>query len=117
MNYKDWTVQKRLLSARRASQMAVFDIEIEWWGKVDVPYLLLREWKVLRVNLFANRHRTCGNAIRDLLLDSESENDDDFDTHLGQNIDFMNDLNENVRDPVFYSDDCVIKITTLRRTT
>ncbi|KAG8304702.1 hypothetical protein J6590_087514 [Homalodisca vitripennis] len=29
MNDKGWTVQKRLLSARRASQMAVFDNEIE----------------------------------------------------------------------------------------
>ncbi|KAG8305149.1 hypothetical protein J6590_075898 [Homalodisca vitripennis] len=38
-NDKDWTVQKRLLSARRASQMAVFDNEIERWGEVDVPYL------------------------------------------------------------------------------
>ncbi|KAG8317487.1 hypothetical protein J6590_026641 [Homalodisca vitripennis] len=38
-------------------------------------------------------------AIHDLLLNSESENYDDFDTRLGQNIDFMNDLNENVRDP------------------
>ncbi|KAG8285364.1 hypothetical protein J6590_081903 [Homalodisca vitripennis] len=36
-NDKDWTVQKRLLSARRASQMAVFDNEIERWGEVDVP--------------------------------------------------------------------------------
>ncbi|KAG8254930.1 hypothetical protein J6590_105075, partial [Homalodisca vitripennis] len=41
MNDKGWTVQKRLLSARRASQMAVFDNEIERWGEVDVPYLLL----------------------------------------------------------------------------
>ncbi|KAG8296357.1 hypothetical protein J6590_058959 [Homalodisca vitripennis] len=38
-NDKDWTVQKRLLSARRASQMALFDNEIERWGEVDVPYL------------------------------------------------------------------------------
>ncbi|KAG8338342.1 hypothetical protein J6590_000002 [Homalodisca vitripennis] len=38
-NDKDWIVQKRLLSARRASQMAVFDNEIERWGEVDVPYL------------------------------------------------------------------------------
>ncbi|KAG8276134.1 hypothetical protein J6590_071740 [Homalodisca vitripennis] len=38
-NNKDWIVQKRLLSARRASQMAVFDNEIERWGEVDVPYL------------------------------------------------------------------------------
>ncbi|KAG8300972.1 hypothetical protein J6590_063299 [Homalodisca vitripennis] len=29
MNDKGWTVQKRLLSARCASQMAVFDNEIE----------------------------------------------------------------------------------------
>ncbi|KAG8316640.1 hypothetical protein J6590_046687 [Homalodisca vitripennis] len=36
-NDKDWTVQKRLLSARRASQIAVFDNEIERWGEVDVP--------------------------------------------------------------------------------
>ncbi|KAG8330542.1 hypothetical protein J6590_061317 [Homalodisca vitripennis] len=41
MNDKDWTIQKRLLSARRASQMAVFDNEIERWGEVDVPYLHL----------------------------------------------------------------------------
>ncbi|KAG8265815.1 hypothetical protein J6590_085942 [Homalodisca vitripennis] len=38
-NDKDWTVQNRLLSARRASQMAVFDNDIERWGEVDVPYL------------------------------------------------------------------------------
>ncbi|KAG8242684.1 hypothetical protein J6590_061264 [Homalodisca vitripennis] len=38
-NDKDWTVKKRLLSARRASQMGVFDNEIERWGEVDVPYL------------------------------------------------------------------------------
>ncbi|KAG8330439.1 hypothetical protein J6590_064333 [Homalodisca vitripennis] len=38
-NDKDWTVQKRLLSARRASQMGVFDNEIERWDEVDVPYL------------------------------------------------------------------------------
>ncbi|KAG8322747.1 reticulophagy [Homalodisca vitripennis] len=38
-NDKDWTVQKRLLSARRALQMAVFDNKIERWGEVDVPYL------------------------------------------------------------------------------
>ncbi|KAG8246266.1 hypothetical protein J6590_088167 [Homalodisca vitripennis] len=38
-NDKDWTVQKRLLSARRASQRGVFDNEIESWGEVDVPYL------------------------------------------------------------------------------
>ncbi|KAG8248136.1 hypothetical protein J6590_046356 [Homalodisca vitripennis] len=38
-NDKDWTVQRRLLSARRASQMAVFDNEIERWGEVDVLYL------------------------------------------------------------------------------
>ncbi|KAG8277739.1 hypothetical protein J6590_036510 [Homalodisca vitripennis] len=31
---------QRLLSARRASQIAVFDNEIERWGEVDVPYLL-----------------------------------------------------------------------------
>ncbi|KAG8277726.1 hypothetical protein J6590_036497 [Homalodisca vitripennis] len=41
MNDKGWTVQKRLLSARRASQMAVFDNEIERWGEVDLPYLHL----------------------------------------------------------------------------
>ncbi|KAG8314630.1 hypothetical protein J6590_088282 [Homalodisca vitripennis] len=41
MNDKGWTVQKRLVSARRASQMAVFDNEIERWGEVDVPYLHL----------------------------------------------------------------------------
>ncbi|KAG8266828.1 hypothetical protein J6590_062963 [Homalodisca vitripennis] len=40
-NDKDWTVQKRLLSARRASQMAVFDNEIERWGEIVVPYLRL----------------------------------------------------------------------------
>ncbi|KAG8320083.1 hypothetical protein J6590_076934 [Homalodisca vitripennis] len=39
MNDKNWTVQQRLLSARRASQMAVFDNEIERWGEEDVPYL------------------------------------------------------------------------------
>ncbi|KAG8280627.1 hypothetical protein J6590_077035 [Homalodisca vitripennis] len=69
MNDKGWTVQKRLLSARRASQMAVCDNEIERWGEVDMPYLRLsssevivtsRVTIVLRVNLFANRHRTCG---------------------------------------------------------
>ncbi|KAG8241466.1 hypothetical protein J6590_086656 [Homalodisca vitripennis] len=38
-NDKDWTVQKMLLSSRRASQMAVFDNKIERWGEVDVPYL------------------------------------------------------------------------------
>ncbi|KAG8248447.1 hypothetical protein J6590_040920 [Homalodisca vitripennis] len=38
-NGKEWTVQKRLLSARRTSQMGVFDNEIERWGEVDVPYL------------------------------------------------------------------------------
>ncbi|KAG8265960.1 hypothetical protein J6590_082099 [Homalodisca vitripennis] len=46
-------------------------------------------------------------AIHDLLFDSESESDYDFDTHLGPNIDFMNDLNENagnyVRDDVVSS--------------
>ncbi|KAG8314895.1 hypothetical protein J6590_082509 [Homalodisca vitripennis] len=53
MNDKDWTVQKRLLSARRASQMAVFDNEIERWGEVDVPYLHLSSSEVIvtsRVN-------------------------------------------------------------------
>ncbi|KAG8308646.1 hypothetical protein J6590_104747, partial [Homalodisca vitripennis] len=38
-NDKDWTVQKSLLSARRASQMEEFDNEIERWGELDVPYL------------------------------------------------------------------------------
>ncbi|KAG8260190.1 hypothetical protein J6590_102360 [Homalodisca vitripennis] len=38
-NDKDWTIQRRLLSARRASQMGVFDNGIEWWGEVYVPYL------------------------------------------------------------------------------
>ncbi|KAG8251977.1 26S proteasome non-ATPase regulatory subunit 5 [Homalodisca vitripennis] len=40
-NDKDWTVQKRLLSASRASQMAVFDNEIERWGEVDLPSQLI----------------------------------------------------------------------------
>ncbi|KAG8299877.1 hypothetical protein J6590_090445 [Homalodisca vitripennis] len=35
MNSKGWTVQKRLLSARRSSQMAVFDNEIERWAEVS----------------------------------------------------------------------------------
>ncbi|KAG8266766.1 hypothetical protein J6590_064690 [Homalodisca vitripennis] len=38
-NDENWTVQKRLLSARRASQMGVFDNEIERWSEVDVPFL------------------------------------------------------------------------------
>ncbi|KAG8241577.1 hypothetical protein J6590_084046 [Homalodisca vitripennis] len=49
MNDKDWTVQKRLLSARRASQMAVFDNEIERWGEVDVPYLHLSSSEVINL--------------------------------------------------------------------
>ncbi|KAG8305614.1 hypothetical protein J6590_066635 [Homalodisca vitripennis] len=49
MNDKGWTVQKRLVSARRASQMAVFDNEIERWGEVDVPYLHLSSSEVIRL--------------------------------------------------------------------
>ncbi|KAG8322417.1 hypothetical protein J6590_022867 [Homalodisca vitripennis] len=48
---------------------------------------------------------------------AQSESDNDFDTHLGPNIDFMNDLNENVRGPVLDSDHWALKLTTLRRTT
>ncbi|KAG8301434.1 hypothetical protein J6590_054357 [Homalodisca vitripennis] len=46
-NDKDWTVQKRLLSARRASQMAVYDNEIKRWVEVDVPYLHLSSSEVI----------------------------------------------------------------------
>lgn len=45
-------------------------------------------------------------AIRDLLFDSESDIDDDLDPlqTKGPNIEFINELNENVCDPIFDSD-------------